>query len=151
MNFVDVVCREIACPPNVDEFPEFCSGILDALEVDGWELSVLFCDDDMIRELNRTYRGIDQSTDVLSFSQFEGPPGPRSADRGEAVTAGDIVVSLETTQRQSEERGVPFDSEIKRLLVHGILHLSGMDHWDEQSRMIELQEQLLREMEERWP
>jgi probable rRNA maturation factor len=149
MNVVDVSCREVDEPAIYASTQEFCHGVLEALGVDGWELSVLFCSDELMRGLNRTYRGIDRATDVLSFSQLEGDGRPGGRDGEHTIAAGDIVISLDTTRRQCAQRGVPFTSEVKRLLVHGILHLRGMEHPEGQSRMIELQEQLLREMEEK--
>jgi len=86
------------------------------------ELSIAYVDDAQIRELNRTYRGIDSPTDVLSFSQREGNPV------GSDQTLGDIVVSLETAQKQAEKLGHSLDDEMDELLFHGFLHLLGYDH-----------------------
>ena len=69
------------------------------------------------------YRAIDRPTDVLSFSQTEGE-GPVTTPQ----LLGDVVISWETAQRQASELGHPVLVEIKRLLVHGVLHLLGFDH-----------------------
>jgi len=77
-----------------------------------------------MRALNRRHRGVDSTTDVLSFPQLDGfpsPPGPR-------LMLGDIVINLHKAERQAEEYGVPFYDELKRLLIHGLLHLLGYDH-----------------------
>jgi len=83
------------------------------------ELSVSFIGDRSMRELNREWRNIDRATDVLSFPQ-EGGPDP--------TLLGDIVISLETAGRQSARYGNTLHEEIKKLIVHGALHLTGHDH-----------------------
>lgn len=87
------------------------------------ELSVLFIGDDAMRTLNRRYRGIDRTTDVLSFSLREGAFGGVAPDM-----LGDIVISVPRAVRQAREAGHSLRSEIDRLLVHGLLHLLGYDH-----------------------
>lgn len=86
------------------------------------ELSVLLCNDEFIRELNKDWRDEDSPTDVLSMSQhipeLELP----------ILMLGDIVISVETAARQAEERGHSLLDEIRILLVHGLLHLLGFDH-----------------------
>lgn len=86
------------------------------------ELSLLFCDDGFIRELNRDWRGIDAPTDVLSFPQEEPDPGRRSAP------LGDIVISLETVERRCAGDRAAMRREVRLLFVHGLLHLLGYDH-----------------------
>ncbi|NMC64418.1 MAG: rRNA maturation RNase YbeY [SAR324 cluster bacterium] len=86
------------------------------------ELSLLFCDNSCIRELNRHYRKKDKATDVLSFSQLEG------TDSGLSSVLGDIVISTEYAAVEAKKRKVSLDQEILRLLIHGILHLFGYDH-----------------------
>lgn len=87
------------------------------------ELSILITDDEEIWSLNHTYRGVDRPTDVLSFSQLEGE-GPGTAPQ----LLGDVVISSETAQKQALELEHPVQVEMKRLLVHGVLHLLGFDH-----------------------
>ena len=86
------------------------------------EVSVMVTDDEEIRELNSTWRGMDRPTDVLSFPNGEAPPGYH------AVVLGDVVISAQTAMRQSEERGHDLQKELRILLVHGILHLLDYDH-----------------------
>jgi probable rRNA maturation factor len=96
---------------------------LEALELSDAELSIVLCDDAFIHPLNRDYRGKDRPTDVLSFPQREG----EESDPDDPVL-GDIVLSLERAQAQADERGHPLETELRVLLVHGILHLLGYDH-----------------------
>lgn len=83
------------------------------------ELSISFIDDIKMRELNRSYRQIDRTTDVLSFPQSEGP---------DFTLLGDIIISLDTARRHSASYGVRLHEELKKLLIHGVLHLLGHDH-----------------------
>ncbi len=95
---------------------------------DSVEVSILLTNDAGITDLNREYRGIDTPTDVLSFSQVEGEDV--SAAPGEPVLLGDVVISVETAQRQAMERGCALEDEMEVLLAHGLLHLLGYDHAD---------------------
>ena len=94
---------------------------------ESWDLSILICDDSFIRGLNRQYRDKDEATDVLSFEQGDSYRDPEGAER---FLAGDIVISLDALARNAEEFGISRDEELRRLIAHGILHLSGMDHED---------------------
>lgn len=98
---------------------------LEAESVGDCELGILVTDDAKIRELNRTYAGEDKATDVLSFSLREGEQfvSPDSTER-----LGEVIISLETAERQAAEAGHPLADETAHLLVHGILHLLGYDH-----------------------
>jgi len=79
-----------------------------------------------MRALNRRHRGVDRTTDVLSFPQLEG--FPFSPGTGTELMLGDIVINLHKAERQAKEYGVSFYDELKRLLIHGLLHLLGYDH-----------------------
>jgi probable rRNA maturation factor len=102
-------------------------------------VSILFCGDERITALNRRYRGKTSATDVLSFPAEEG-------SRKEPVR-GDIAVSLPALSRNAAAYGVSENEEMKRLLVHGLLHLAGMDHGRGKSgKMLALQEELLEKL-----
>ncbi len=94
---------------------------------DDVELSVLFCDDPFIRQLNRQFRDVDAATDVLSFSQQN-----ESACAERAL--GDVVISLETVYRRSKGDRDSMRAELRLLFCHGILHLLGHDHATEATR-----------------
>ena len=87
------------------------------------ELTVALVGDDEMQRLNAAYRGKDRPTDVLAFAMRE---GKRAA--GDEGTLGDVVISLDTAQRQAESRGHSVDEEVTTLLLHGVLHLLGYDH-----------------------
>ena len=86
-------------------------------------MSVLIVDDDEMAALNLQYRGIDHATDVLSFPMLEGEFGGVSPDM-----LGDIVISAQTARAMSEQSDTSFESMLDLLLIHGILHLSGLNH-----------------------
>ncbi len=101
---------------------------------------MVLADDELLRRLNREYRQIDEPTDVLSFSQQEGEgePGP---DEG---VLGDVVISVDTAERQAREAGRTLDGEVSFLAAHGTLHLLGWeDETDQQrARMLARQAQI---------
>ncbi|GKV68048.1 endoribonuclease YbeY [Sporosarcina sp. NCCP-2716] len=100
---------------------------------DGTEVSVTFLDDAAIRHINREYRGKDQATDVISFALEEEGEG-ETAIRGTAGIPrhlGDLLISVETAERQAADYGHSVDREIGFLALHGFLHLLGYDHMTE--------------------
>ncbi|MDR2898584.1 MAG: rRNA maturation RNase YbeY [Spirochaetaceae bacterium] len=123
----------------------FASAALEKLDIDRWELSILFCGDEFIAGLNRQYRQIGKPTDILSFEQ-----GDEYIDEDGITwfTAGDLVISVPALQRNAVNFEVSEDEELKRLLIHGILHLKGFDHSDNspEQEMLVLQEQVLSAM-----
>ena len=93
-----------------------------AEEDEAFEASVMLTDDAQLQELNRTWRGKDRPTNVLSFPAPEQPgaTGPRHL--------GDIALAFETLARESEEESKEFAHHFAHLIIHGILHLLGYDH-----------------------
>lgn len=88
------------------------------------ELSVLLSDDETIQNLNKTHRGKDKPTNVLSFPL----PAPPPHDENEARPLGDIALAYETVAREAEEQNKRFAAHLSHLTVHGLLHLLGFDH-----------------------
>jgi probable rRNA maturation factor len=91
---------------------------------DAVELSVALVDEDEMAHLNEHYRGIAESTDVLSFGCDDACP----TAGGEPVALGDVIIAPEVARRQAEELGFTVEEELDLLLVHGILHLLGYEH-----------------------
>ncbi|MDD3000836.1 MAG: rRNA maturation RNase YbeY [Candidatus Riflebacteria bacterium] len=102
---------------------------------DNAELSLVFCDDDTIKDLNNNYRGKNEPTDVLSFPM---PQNKFDNFEPETILLGDIVISLDTALRQANELKHSLITEITFLLIHGILHLIGFDHINEEERKVML-------------
>lgn len=126
------------------------ASVLDTLGVTGQELNVVLLSDRNMRIMNRDYRGIDTTTDVISFPMKEGDWGDPSG-----TLLGDIALSLETIARQSTEphndgrphTGTP-RKELALMTIHGILHLLGHTHepgTPEADKMLELESQLFTE------
>lgn len=98
-------------------------------EARGKSATIAFISDRKMRELNKTFRGKNLTTDVLSF--------PFEADEFETGddNLGDIIISLEQAERQAKENDLDFDEEIKQLILHGVLHLCGYDHESDAGEM----------------
>jgi len=115
-------------------------------ETETAQLSLVITDDDTVRTLNAQYRGLDEVTDVLSFSadhpgHWEGEDEPPEVGTdedlgsfdfimppGEPSPLGEVIVSYPQAKRQAEEQGAPLEHELALLVVHGVLHLTGHDH-----------------------
>ncbi|MFC0905189.1 rRNA maturation RNase YbeY [Clostridium sp. MT-14] len=125
------------------------------------EISVIFVDNDHIKDINRENRNIDRATDVLSFPMLEYPKGrvfkdvytnydfqPSDMD-GENLVLGDIAVSLEKAEEQSREFCHSFLREVCYLTVHSLLHLLGYDHMEDEDKKVmrRREEEILREFE----
>ena len=104
------------------------------------EISVLFVDNEQIREINNDFRQIDSATDVLSFPMLSFDGTKVVDDVGDSylgtVVLGDIVLSLERAESQAEEYGHSFDREVGFLVCHSVLHLLGYDHENEDERAV---------------
>jgi rRNA maturation RNase YbeY len=100
-------------------------------------LSLEIVGDDRMRQLNRQFRRLNKTTDVLAFAAREGP-GPTSP------LLGDVVISLPQALRQSRERGHLPDEELAILLIHGVLHLCGYDHERSQADARRMKQEELR-------
>jgi probable rRNA maturation factor len=114
------------------------------------QVGLVVTDDKTVQELNRQFRGLDEVTDVLSFSashsgRWEGDPqesdeaSPESVDSeelnfvlppGEPSPLGEVIISFPQTIRQAQERNGPVEQELALLIIHGVLHLVGYDHME---------------------
>lgn len=118
------------------------------------QVSLLITGDDTLRSLNAQFRGLDEVTDVLSFSaehpgHWEGDAEPPEdtggfdfvMPPGELSPLGEVIVSYPQAQRQAEQGGVPLEHELALLIVHGVLHLTGHDHLEpEESALMQSKE-----------
>ncbi|MEO1131744.1 MAG: rRNA maturation RNase YbeY [Cyanobacteria bacterium J06639_1] len=140
------------------QWREWLTRWLQALNVsEPCEISLMFTDDEAIQSLNRQYRQIDRSTDVLAFAARESlipdllgtPDLPQGVSDVTGflpfVMLGDIVVSVATAERQAIAQQHSLTEELAWLVAHGLLHLLGWDHPDERSlqQMIRQQRELI--------
>lgn len=157
-NSIDISYKNITPPEWMKDIWNFCQILLKNLGIKNREVSLLFCDDTFIRELNKKYRAINSATDVLAFPQ-EVSPGNKNFPCNEKelikggqpgkICAGDIVISLPALMRNANNYHVHKEEELKRLIIHGVLHLTGMDHNEDGCDMCDmliLQEKLLKDL-----
>ncbi|MEJ7620816.1 MAG: rRNA maturation RNase YbeY [Aquificaceae bacterium] len=117
---------------------DIVSKLLEIRGLEGIEISVYLTDDNTIKLLNKNFRGKDKATDVLSFTYNEQVGGYK--------LLGEIAISIDTAKRQAKELGHSLEEEIKRLLVHGFVHLLGYDHElgeEEEKQFMELEKRLI--------
>lgn len=143
MNHIEFIAEMNNPPPETRFIEAFAQIILEKIGVDNWQMGLVVTDDEGIRNFNRQWRNIDMATDVLSFVQDEGEAVPTMP--GMPKEAGDVVISLETVARNAGEWNNSYDEELRRVIIHGILHLNGQDHPgdDYDTGMLKLQEELL--------
>lgn len=115
--------------PTVRTLSRFLREAQAAVRLRG-QVTVLLTTDTAIRRLNRQFRGKNKATDVLSFPAPEPIPGCDMEP-----IAGDLAVSVPTARRQAVEQGHPLSTEIKVLILHGLLHLAGYDHESDNGKM----------------
>lgn len=115
----------------------------DISPANAYELSIRLTDDTEIQALNSQYRYKNKPTDVLAFAALEvnSPQLPPQAQLSMPVYLGDLVISVDTANRQAQEQGHSLETELAWLSAHGLLHLLGWDHPDEDSLMEMLTQQ----------
>ena len=144
MNKVKIRTEEVPPPYWTEAARSFVLLVLNALGKENWEVSLLFCNNRYIKSLNAVYLNLDEPTDVLSFPLGEKVPGG-------SILAGDLVISLDALKENADIFKVSEDEELRRLLVHGILHLSGYDHATNKTKepMLLKQEEILVQLTEK--
>lgn len=112
------------------------------------EFDIMFCDNDSIHEINRDYRGKDKETDVITFALFADSEPQMRIVSEEGIHLGEIIISIEKIKTQASENQKTFEEELYYILSHGILHLFGFTHQDEEKLefMIGLQKRLVEDV-----
>jgi probable rRNA maturation factor len=118
----------ISATPSPRSLARFLTLAQSAVKLRG-EVTVLLTTDPAIRSLNRRFRGKNKATDVLSF------PADSSAPGAERI-AGDLAISVSTARRQAAAQGHKLSTELKVLILHGLLHLAGYDHEADTGQML---------------
>jgi len=137
---IDLFLKDTSFSGKETTIKRFIKKVLLFLGLASWDLSVIFLDADSMRMLNLQYRGENESTDVLSFSQLSQPKLPAMQKQ----VLGDIAIDGNRVHNQAQLLDIDEDEELYRCLVHGILHLAGMTHpegWA--SEMIMIQEWII--------
>ena len=125
---VEVVNRQRTCKVPTRDWSELAAGILKLIGRDDATATIAFISDRKSRDLNRTFRGIDRPTDVLSFPSDDVGPN-----------LGDVAVSVETARVQAKQNRLTLEQEIAQLILHGLLHLCGYDHETDNGEMNRLE------------
>ncbi|MDP5370298.1 MAG: rRNA maturation RNase YbeY [Pseudomonadota bacterium] len=126
---IELTCHNDDWPlPEKDMLEQIAANVLSAVK---WErkcvISILFTDDSYIKDLNKTYRGKDKPTNVLSFSGYC-KDFLQILPHTEDIPLGDIIFALETIRAEATQQNKPFENHLNHLFVHGLLHLLGFDH-----------------------
>jgi probable rRNA maturation factor len=122
-------------PIDTRDIRRFVADLTAAMGRSAAEFSVVFITDEVMRTYNQRYRGMDKATDVLSFE-------------GEGDYLGDILISTETAWAQARKSPtLSFDDNVRRLLLHGFLHLSGYDHETDNGEMRAIERRLRRKFQ----
>lgn len=131
---IEIINQQTKIKIETRQFKSFADSILSEI-ANGKTITVAFISDKKMAELNNQFRGKNYTTDVLSFpfeNEFE----------DEETFLGDIVISVEQSQRQATENNLTLENEIEQLILHGILHLLGYDHETDNGEMNQLELQL---------
>lgn len=127
------------CPdyqPQKDKIVSWIEQTLALLAIKADEMSLLFVSDQEIKEYNRKYRNVDRESDVLSF-----PLGEKNL--AGKINLGDIIISIDTARKQSQELGHSLEEELKILIIHGLLHLLDYNHETDNGEMRRKEQELL--------
>ena len=126
---------------ELSELDKFINYAVDYLKIDNPDFSIIFVDNNKIRKINKEYRNIDKKTDVISFALEDDKTFNTDIFR----FLGDIYISIDKAKEQAEAYGHTLKREICFLSIHGLLHLLGYDHMNEEDEkiMFNLQEEIL--------
>lgn len=120
---------EVQRYPSPERLQEVLEKLMADLGAADKELTLVLVDDQEMQTLNRDHRGVDAPTDVLSYPLAE----PEDEGFPEVPHLGDVIISLDTAERQAEARGHPLELEVVTLAAHGLTHLLGFDHPTEEA------------------
>jgi probable rRNA maturation factor len=138
---IEVINRQRRRKINAKQWCNFAEEALRAIGTER-DATIVFVSDDAIRKLNRQFRGKNYATDVLSF------PGEAQAfEVDQQKHLGEVVISVQRAAAQARDNGLSFSNEVKQLILHGLLHLSGYDHETDRGEMDRLELKLRKLLE----
>jgi probable rRNA maturation factor len=127
---IEIVNRQRKLAVDGERWRTFVARALKVVPAEEAGVTVAFVSDRTMRALNRRWRGRRGTTDVLSF-----PLEQDEFERRAGATLGDVVISLEQAARQAAAHGLTLDEEVAQLILHGLLHLCGYDHEQDNGEM----------------
>ncbi len=143
---IEIINNQRKIKIKVEGFQEYTEKVIETIPVaNGKIATIAFVSNKKMRELNKSFRGKNSTTDVLSFpfeaEKFEKLSEPSALANAYfgADNLGDIIISVEQAGRQAEENNLNLETEIKQLILHGVLHLCGYDHEQDAGEMNELE------------
>ena len=110
---------------NEEDYTSWIENVIESEGKDLGELSYIFCDDEYLLEINQQYLDHDTLTDIISFDYSEGN-----------VVSGDIFISVERVQDNADDFNVSFEDELKRVIIHGVLHYCGYKDKSESDELL---------------
>lgn len=139
---IEIVNRQRQRQISARQWKAFAEESLRILGNSEREATIVFVSDDAIRKLNRQFRGKNHATDVLSF-----PGSAEPFELTQQKQLGEVVISVQRAAAQARSNGLSFANEVKQLILHGLLHLSGYDHETDKGEMNRLELKLRKRLD----
>ena len=138
---IELINRQRARKIGGKEWREFAEQALQAIDSTQQSATIVFVSDAVIKKLNQQFRGQNYATDVLSF-----PTKAEDFESDNQSHLGEVVISVERAAAQAKENGLTFSNEVRQLILHGLLHLSGHDHETDKGEMNRLELKLRKKL-----
>ena len=138
---IDIINRQRRRKINAKHWREFGEQALQAIGAKKPDATIVFVVDETIKKLNSQFRGKNYATDVLSF-----PSEAEAFEVDQQKHLGEVVISVQRAAAQARGNGLSFSNEVKQLILHGLLHLSGYDHETDKGEMNRLELRLRKKL-----
>ena len=138
---IELINRQRARKISAKQWREFAEQALRAIDSTQQSATIVFVSDAVIKKFNRQFRGQNYATDVLSF-----PTKAEDFESDNQSQLGEVVISVERAAAQAKENGLTFSNEVRQLILHGLLHLSGYDHETDKGEMNRLELKLRKKL-----
>ena len=137
---IEIINRQRRRKINAKRWREFGQEALQAIGIES-EVTIVFVSDEAIKKLNRQFRGKNYATDVLSF-----PSEAETFEVESQKSLGEVVISVQRAAARARGNGLSFSNEVKQLILHGLLHLSGYDHETDKGEMNRIELRLRKQL-----
>jgi probable rRNA maturation factor len=138
---IEIVNRQRKRKIDLKPLRSFASTALVAMGKDRHDATIAFVSNRQMRQLNERFRGLNKTTDVLSF-----PAGSETFENFSTLNLGDVAIAVEQAEQQAGANGLTLEQEISQLILHGLLHLCGYDHETDDGEMNRLELRLRRQL-----